>query len=669
MKPIRKKFVFIWLLIVVLTMFIFLIWNLLSHTKQSAELARSMPLNMTSLAADHVADTTAVNSVVPEQYTPLSDRIVEYHMDVELLTESMSLQGTQTLTWTNPGQLPVSELYFHLYPNAFESRQTTFMQESGGKLRNDRMKDGNTGQMQIVSIRTASGQDLTSRMQFVQPDDGNPHDRTLMKLTLPATLDPGGSVTLLTQFVVKLPEAFARMGYVGDYVLAGQWFPKVAAYELVGTRGIPKESWNLHQYHGNSEFYANFGIFDVKIKVPATYTVAATGFPVKTPTVQGESKIYHFYADDVHDFSWAASPHFIYVEEPFSAPNVPGVKIKLYLDPAHESLKNRYLLAAKKSLTRFSEWMGEYPYSTLSIVVPPAGGNGTGGMEYPTLITAWAASEEKPGFELERVLVHEIGHQYWYGMVATNEFEEAWLDEGFTSYIEDKLMIQEYGVHPNLPIEASYVTNPAPLNMFAWNYRDHQHYADNVYTRAKLVMVAIEHQIGEKKMKEVLHTYFQRWKFAHPGTRDFKDVLEEVTGQAWDLFFEQHVYGEMMIDYAVEDIQVHKVPHNDGFRYEHTVVIKNRNASKPLMPVQIRFQFADGSFTDHAWDGKEELVRFNMNKDVPLQWVMIDPEHQLILENVHMNNFMRASIDDKWAVRWNLGIVKVIETLISRIAW
>ena len=119
------------------------------------------------------------------------------------------------------------------------------------------------------------------RMAFVQPDDGNKDDHTLLKIPLPKPVGPGEQVTIKTEFLVKLPAAFARMGYVDDFVMAGQWFPKVAAYERKGTRGRTEPGWDLHQYHGNSEFYADFGMYDVKIQVPANYIVAATGFPVK----------------------------------------------------------------------------------------------------------------------------------------------------------------------------------------------------------------------------------------------------------------------------------------------------------------------------------------------------------------------------------------------------
>ncbi len=234
-------------------------------------------------------------------------------------------------------------------------------------------------------------------------------------------------MTLLTSFTVQLPQVFARMGYAGDFMMAGQWYPKIAVYEPKGTRGQAEEGWNLHQYHGNSEFYADFGIYNVKLRVPVGYTVAASGFPTKPVVNDGKTRLYTFYADDVHDFAWAASPNFVYFEEPYATKDLPGVRIKLYLDPKHEHLKARYMTAAKKALARYSEWYGSYPYSTLSIVVPPENGNGAGGMEYPTLVTAWGAGEDNPSLELERVIVHEIGHQFFYGMVAaTNSRKPGW---------------------------------------------------------------------------------------------------------------------------------------------------------------------------------------------------------------------------------------------------
>lgn len=599
--------------------------------------------------------------------TSLSEHVAQYHIDVTLDAEQKKLHGAQIVAWQHPGGQPLTELYLHLYPNAFRSKETTFIRESGGKLRQDTMAKNSYGHMVIHSIKTDEGVDLTHRTTFVQPDDGNEHDMTLMQLRLPQPLMPGERISLHLQFEVALPPVFARMGYADDFIMAGQWFPKMAAYERQGTRGRSDEGWNLHQYHGNSEFYANFAAYIVRIHVPADYVVAATGFPVKQPTVKDGQKTYYFYADDVHDFAWSASPHFEYFERPFSTPHVPGVLIKLYLDPTHAPLKDRYFHAAERSLARFSEWFGSYPYATLSIVVPPAGGSGAGGMEYPTLITAWAADDAQPDYELERVIVHEIAHQYFYGIVASNEFEEAWLDEAFASYAEDKLLQTEYGIKTNSPIEASYVTSPAPLQQHAWAYDNHLHYAENVYVRGKLILQDIEQSVGSAKMEEVLRRYFQRWQFRHPGTNDFQAVLEEVTGRSWQQYFDDFVYGGEMVDFSVESIQIAKIERDGVPKFESTVHMKSRGPSHH--GTSVLFHFADGKALSKRWNRAENELHIKLIHDAPVDWVMIDPDYELVLEHKQINNFKKTHVERQSKWRWQFGILKMIETFIGSIAW
>lgn len=381
------------------------------------------------------------------------------------------------------------------------------------------------------------------------------------------------------------------MGSAGDFVMAGQWFPKLSVYEPAGTRGVATEGWNLHQYHGNSEFYSDFGIYNVKINVPNNYTVAATGFPTKAAVIDGDRKTVQYYADDVHDFAWSASPNFVYAEEPFSSPDVPGVRIKLYLDPAHKDLKERYFYAAKVALSNFSKWYGQYPYSTLSIVVPPAEGNGAGGMEYPTLITSFGASSDSPGYEeLERTVIHEIGHQYFYGMVASNEFEEAWLDEGFTSYIEDKLMEQEFGITANLPIQAAMISSPVSLTQVSWKYGSSDNYAKNVYYRGKLVLRDIENQVGSKTMNRILSTYAHKYRFKHPTSTDFQKIVEQVTGRSWKPYFKQYVYDGEMADYSINSITVKPISQDKSPLYESTVSISRNGATTPQSSATLYLQ-------------------------------------------------------------------------------
>lgn len=634
---------------------------LLLLSRWPSALPVGQPAGQTAADAPSPPDTLDVPAK-PKPAT-LSRHIAEYHIGVRYDAKSQSLHGEQIVTWTHPGKKPTGELYFHLYPNAFRSMDTTFMKESGGRLRNSTMKDNSFAAMEISSIKTQEGIELMHRLHYVRPDDGNPADQTLVRLRLPSPVEPGGSVTLQIKFSVKLPQAFARMGVAGDFVMAGQWFPKLAAYEPAGTRNRKEEGWHLHQYHGNSEFYADFGTYNVTIEVPDRYLVAATGFPVRPATVKNGAKVYHFYAEDVHDFAWAASPDFIYAEEKFSDKHVPGVKIKLYLDPAHQHLRERYMMAAKRSLSRYSEWYGPYPYSTLSIVVPPDGGDGAAGMEYPTLITAWEASTGRPGLELERVVAHEIAHQYWYGIVASNEMEEPWLDEAFTSYSEMRLMQAEYDVEPNYPLEASRIIAPAALNRYAWDYADHAHYAENVYTRGKLVLLAIEREIGADAMDQVLRNYYRKWKFNHPTTEDFLHTLEQTTRRSWKSFFEQFVYGDRMLDYAVERIRVRPVERDGRTMYENSVTFVRNDGFAG--PVQVHFSFRDGTAVRQTWDGQDQRKAYRLVTPAPIAWVAVDPEHRLVLENRHYNNILHAEVNPEWKVRWNLMISRAVESILG----
>ncbi|MEK5413263.1 M1 family metallopeptidase [Paenibacillus sp. FSL L8-0708] len=638
----------------------------------------SSTASVTSFASKEAKSSSGTApAAVPQQVLPesapvpaeeaLSQRVVEYHIDVQLVPDTETLKASETVTWTHPGVKPVSDLYFHMYPNAFASSDTTFMKESGGTLRGDSMPENGFGNMTLTDLRTTEGTSLMQRVQYVQPDDGNINDKTLLKVHLPQPVNGGESVTLKLQYEVQLPKIFARMGASGNFVMAGQWFPKLSVYEPKGTRGVKEEGWDLHQYHGTSEFYSDFGIFNVTISVPSNYTVAATGFPVKNAKLKQDQKIYQFYADDVHDFAWAASPDFTVAEEAFSTPEVPGVRIKVYLDPLHKDLQERYLQAAKAALTYFSKWYGPYPYSTLSIIVPPKEGNGAGGMEYPTLITAFGAADSSPDTSLERTVIHEIGHQYFYGMVASNEFEEAWLDESFTSYAEDRLMEQEYGIKSNLPLQASLVTIPEPLNLETWKYAGADSYSRNVYIRGKLVLKDIERQVGTKAMNNIMSSYARKFRFQHPATADFQKVVEKVTKKSWQAYFDDYIYGDGAPDFSVDTITFKKNNSGDAQSYESLVKISNKGSH--YVDVPVKFTFADSSSVQRVWNGEGAETTFQLLSDKPLLSAEIDPEHSILLESKHLNNFRLAEIEPKTLSRWTLSVTKLLETVLGTLVW
>ncbi len=253
--------------------------------------------------------------------TPVSPPVVEYTIRVSLDPKEKTLEGTERLLWRNPSGDPVSELRFHLYLNAFKNNRTTFLRESGGQLRGDRagQKPGDWGWIDVASMKTADGRDLAPGARFVQPDGNDASDQTVLVVPLPAPVPPHGEIALDIAFRAKLPKIFARTGFVRDYFLVGQWYPKIGVYEPAGMRGRTAGGWNCHAFHANSEFYADYGKFDVTMTVPSRFVVGATGKRV-SETKKGDRTSYRYVQDNVHDFAWTADPRYIVVEFRFDPP-------------------------------------------------------------------------------------------------------------------------------------------------------------------------------------------------------------------------------------------------------------------------------------------------------------------------------------------------------------
>lgn len=566
--------------------------------------------------------------------------VVDYNITVSLDQAISTLSGKETVTWTNLGTAATSEMYLHLYPNAFREG-STFLKESGGMLRGDRMARDGYGEMSLLTLQSG-GRALT--WAYVQPDDGNANDRTLVRVELPEAVAPGQSVRLNMTFTVKLPQVFARMGKSGQFVLAGQWFPKIAAYEPAGVRGRTVDGWNTHQYHGNTEFYADFGRYQVTISVPLSHTVAATGQLASGPKEVNGQRQYVFIADQVHDFVWATDNDFVYRAAPVESADQPQVTVQLYLQPEHERLADQYFRAARETLTRLAEWVGPYPYPVLSLVCPTAGAGGAGGMEYPTLVTGWDGSMQDAN-SLNIVLVHEIIHQYFYGLVASNEFEEAWLDEGFTSYLEDKVMQDAYNSAIDPAAEASMVYLPESMVRNGWQYASPFSYQSNVYVRGKLLLHEIERRIGWPKMQAVLQEYFQQYSFAHPHTRDFQRVLGQVSGVDFDQFFADYVIGDGMQDLAVK--QVKTTPREAGFSSVATIT----QPAVDNLTVQLVARYVDGSSQQFTLQIAEQSTEFAWEHPTALQSLEIDPEpYQVILDHDRVNNLYTVKENSRWSM-------------------
>jgi hypothetical protein len=370
-----------------------------------------------------IPDTTlAINSA-----TPMSQRVVHYEIDAKYDATKHTVDATEVLTYHNLTGQALDHFPFHLYQNAFQPNATWVREtkvEGGRDVSYEKWEDKDYGSEEIKSLEVVGQGDLTSKVQYIQPDDGNKDDKTVVDVHLPKPIAPGEYVQFKIAFQTKFPETQARSGWKHDFVLGGQWFPKVGVFW--------HGAWNCHQYHAFTEFFADFGVFDVKLTVPKNEIVGASGVLIDQKD-SDNARTFTYHGDDIHDFAWTASPRYKVKEDGVFQGQMGPVQMRILMQPAHWSQVGRHEKILRESLEHFESWYGPYPYKTITLVDPESAE--AGGMEYPTFITGDTSWFMPEGLKLpELVIEHEFGHQYWYGMVATNEFEDAWMDEGINSY-------------------------------------------------------------------------------------------------------------------------------------------------------------------------------------------------------------------------------------------
>jgi hypothetical protein len=670
-------------------------------------------------AREQPAVTAAGRSTRPLEHAP---QIVDYRIGVRLDHATRRLEGQERLTWRNTSSDAVHDLWFHLYLNAFKNENSTFFRESGGSLRGALQGPNNWGWTNVTSLRIADGADLTSQMRFEHPDDDNTDDQTVMRVPLPAPVPPGGSVTLDIAFTAQLPRVFARTGYFGDFYLVGQWFPKIAVYEPAGRRGRRTGGWNCHQFHANSEFYADFGRFVVEMTVPARFVVGATGRRTAERKNSDGTVTYTYEQEDVHDFAWTADPRFVVVRDVFSAARevtpaeqermatlldrpvgeiaLSDVDVTLLMQPSHMPQAARHMRAVKTALKEFGLWYGRYPYQTLTVVDPPEGGEAAGGMEYPTFITGATTSwfNYRPLDQIlipEQTVVHEFGHQFWYGMVANNEFEEAWLDEGINSYSTSRVIDRNYGADRSLGtlfgLRVAWLDVPRALNIRtprpgrirqpSWTYMNDENYGFYSYMKPELVLDTLERILGEQTMSRVMRTYHERWRFGHPSSDDFYAVAIEVSGQDLTSFFKQTIEGNDIVDFEVEDLNSVELERKDTagtngqkpaagvqppkdapVEYESSVTI-NRHGGLTI-PVDVAVKFEGQAPERMTWDGRDGWKKFTFRRPQKIEWAKVDPDKKLLFDVSWLNNTLRVNADrrvaTKWTARWLFWLQNVL---------
>jgi len=596
----------------------------------------------------------AQSPFAPKVSGPLSQQVVAYQIEAKYDPAKHTVDATETLTYRNLTGQPLDRFPFHLYLNAFQPK-STWMHEAhrDGYFRTSDLngwKDTDFGSDEVTSFEVVGMGDLTKSMKFISPDDGNPDDKTVFEVQLPHPIAPGQDVTFKIAFRCKFPEVVARTGYKRTFLLAGQWFPKVGVWW--------HGAWNCHQFHALTEFFADFGTYDVKVTLPKDYVIGATGVQTSDTGNGNGTKTVAFHAEDVHDFAWTADPNFKVLERQFDG-SVGPVRIRLLTYDAHKSSWQRYLDVTRGSMQRFDEWYGPYPYAQLTVVDPPHGADEAGGMEYPTFITGgtswpvWKGEYDEP----EEVTEHEFGHQYWYGMVATNEFENAWLDEGINSYTQIKVMDSLFGPHTSnvnmfgvqegdrASLRRSYLRRAETDSLSRTSYTDMSmnSYGGVTYGKTATMLITLESVVGEPTLRKALHTYFMRYRFTHPTQEDFLRTVNEIAGQDLKWYWDQAVYGTQVIDYEV--LRADSTPTNwyedgdgekAGTTYETQVILHRKGDF--IFPVEAEVKFDNGDSTRERWDGKDRWVRYVYRKKAQVTSVQIDPDYQVTMDRDYLNN-------------------------------
>lgn len=687
------------------------------------------------------------------KYVP--DPIVRYKIDARLDVQAKTVKGHEVIVWKNHTTDTIPDLQFHLYLNAFKNNQSTFMKEGGAESRRVkfRSKGDRWGYDQLQQLKV-DGADLTGRVQYIQPDDGNRDDQTVARLMLPKPIPPHGSVTIEIDWTSKLPHVFARTGFHDNFFIVAQWFPKPGVYEAAGDRHRAVGGWNTHQFHMSTEFYADYGPFDVNLTVPSNFEIAATGDQRSAHNNPDGTTTYNYYQEDVHDFAWTTQPksqmmkvvRMFNPDEHVTASEyadwarkanvslsdikLQPVKVTLVIQREHANQIDRHFRAIFAGLKWYGLMFGKYPYDVVTAVDPPFGGLGGGGMEYPTFFTCgtsyWPGVKEG---DPEGVTVHEFGHQFWYGLVGNNEFEEAWLDEGFNSYSTTKTMNYEYGPSyayqhiAGIPIPAqSWLNLPVPrypwngvehlplgafwewvaidpfrsrirsylanaktdqLERYAWLDLDRTSYGDQAYFKPELVLDTLEALLGDKWWPTI-RAYQLRYRWKHPDAQDFMNTVSEVSGRDMKWFFDQQLYQTNTLDYSVS-FTAERDPGRHGFfdsgtkidlieadkqaskatPYSSSVLV--RRVGEQIFPVTLLVKFDDGSQKRETWDGGNDQYRWT-KFDYPGKKVVsasIDPDFQWKLEVPRTDDSVLAEPVELASQKWYLRWVVWIQNVMS----
>jgi len=510
---------------------------------------------------------------------------VDYNMVIDVNVEDHTYNGTQKLVYTNNSSDTLNKVFYHLYFNAFKP---------GTDLEQNSRYSADDSREMSEKLLSMPKEDWGDVQVFLLTQNGKPVDysivETIMEVRLNSPIGPGQSSVFEMDFFVQTPAMVRRSGKNSEDGVAfsmSQWYPKLCQYD--------DEGWHANPYIGR-EFYGVWGDFDVTINIDKDYTVAGSGYlqspelighgyaPLKDGVEHGDKISWRFIAPNVHDFSWAADP--LFVHDFMDIKNGPRMHFFYKKDSEYIGLWREFQENSANFLTFFSKTVGKYPYDQYSIIMA-----GDGGMEYA--MCTFIDGVGHPTIEsLYSVTSHEIAHTWFQFLMATNESKHAWMDEGFTSYIDDVALNVVLKKEKDLPNEKAYQDYvewvskglEEPLTTHADRFKFNQGYGASSYDKGSIFLSQLGYVIGHENLYKTLRRYFKEWAFKHPRPYDFIRCAEKVSGLELDWYLMDWAQTTKQIDYQVNSII------GDG---SNTKIILKREKQMP-MPIDIEVRMKNG---------------------------------------------------------------------------
>jgi hypothetical protein len=587
-----------------------------------------------------------------------ADPIASYTLRAKLDPKLHDLTGEGTITWKNASSVPQKEIYLHLYMNAFKNERTLFNRLPVGGFRGTGVL-GEFGWIRMTKLvaKEMDGADLLAHADKTSP--GDPEDETDIRVALPREVQPGETLTLEVTWSEHLPRIGFRTGFSNSFHMLGQWFPKVARLE-------PDGHWAHFSFHHLSEFYADYGDYDVTIDVPDDLIVGATGKLASEHKDKGRLE-QRYTQRDVHDFAWTAWSGF--GEKSATTPD--GIAIRSLFPKGYESAADVEIDTARRGLEHYGKLWGKYPYETLTLVHPPEGAGEAGGMEYPTLITTggpWYTS--LTGIRgLEIVTIHELAHQWFYGLVGSNEHEWPFLDEGFTSYSEVEglralfgeqngghLFGMDYAQESTSRAAANELAHNAAIATASYGFLEGGDYGALVYRRTETLLLTLERVYGADLVHRAIGRYARRYRFDHPAPEHLIAAFSEVMGPEVGETVRAALFDRATVDYQAEQIISERAEAPRGIfgdpdhpneapkageGYRGSVLVRRLGALR--FPVDIEMRFADKTKKTVRWEAKSDVERLPFEAPSALVGVVIDPAHKVLLDQDLTNNATQRS--------------------------